>query len=71
MRLDGPGWGAPRFVVMVEPTPTRWIVWDNEVGVPASFSVASYTEAEKLRPHAAGAEASDGGRGSGAVPRRA
>lgn len=49
MRLDGPGWGLPRFTVMVEPTPTRWIVWDNEAGVPASSSVASYTEAEKLR----------------------
>jgi hypothetical protein len=49
MRLDGPGWGPRRFEVMTEPKPTRWIVWDNEAGVPASCSVATYNEAEKLR----------------------
>lgn len=49
LRLDGPGWGPPRYEVMVEPKPTRWIVWDNELGAPASFSVATYTEAERLR----------------------
>jgi hypothetical protein len=50
MRLDGPGWGPPRFEVMVEPKPTYWIVWDNELGIPASQQrFENYTQAEKHR----------------------
>ena len=50
MRLDGPGWGPPRFEVMVEPKPTHWIVWDNELGIQASGRrFTSYNQAEKHR----------------------
>jgi hypothetical protein len=49
MTPKDPGWGKPRFEVIAEPQPLFWIVWDNEIGAPASISrFSSYRTAERL-----------------------